>query len=133
MNSWNATAYLVRDPERVETNGGTTICHMRIGVERAGREGKDGYFDVKCFGSHAEACLEHLRKGRRVAIEGRLQFEEFETKGGDYASRVSIVANWVEFLPSGGRRRNGGSDEQAELPQEQPAAEPSEAEATASS
>jgi single-strand DNA-binding protein len=80
---------------------------MRIAVKRAARDGAQGYFDVKAFGDQGDACGKYLKSGREVAIEGRLRFEEFETSGGDYASRVYIVADSVEFLNS--RRRRDGS------------------------
>jgi single-strand DNA-binding protein len=107
MNRWTGTAHLTRDPELVTTSGGTDICLMRIAVKRAAREGAAGYFDVKAFGDQAAACADYLSAGREVGIEGRLRFEEFETKGGDYAARVYIVADAVEFLAS--RRRDGDS------------------------
>ena len=109
MNRWTGTGHLTRDPELVTTSGGTQICLMRIAVKRAARDGAAGYFDVKAFGDQGVACAEYLKSGREVAIEGRLRFEEFETSGGDYASRVYIVADAFEFLPS---RRRG--DSQAE-------------------
>jgi len=99
------TGHLTRDPELRSTGGGTDICLMRIAVKRAARDGTDGYFDVKAFGDQAAPCAEYLSAGREVAIEGRLRFEEFQTKGGDYATRVYIVADKVEFLAS--RRRDG--------------------------
>jgi single-strand DNA-binding protein len=105
MNRWTGTGHLARDPELVTTGGGTDICLMRIAVKRAARDGAPGYFDVKAFEGQARACAEYLAAGREVAIEGRLRFEEFETKGGDYASRVYIAADAVEFLAS--RRRDG--------------------------
>jgi single-strand DNA-binding protein len=124
MNRWTGTAHLTRDPELVTTSGGTDICLMRIAVKRAARNGEPGYFDVKAFGDQAGACAEYLSAGREVGIEGRLRFEEFETKGGDYASRVYIVADAVEFLAS--RRRR--DDSQAEDGQEpDPQAEAAEA------
>jgi single-strand DNA-binding protein len=105
MNRWTGTAHLTRDPELVTTSGVTEICLMRVAVKRAARDGAAGYFDVKAFGDQAAACAEYLSAGREVGIEGRLRFEEFETKGGDYASRVYVVADAVEFLAS--RRRDG--------------------------
>jgi single-strand DNA-binding protein len=104
MNRWTATAHLTRDPELVMTSGGTEICMMRIAVKRAGRDGEAGYFDVKAFGPQAAACAKYLSTGREVAIEGRLRFEEFETKAGGYASRVYLIADQVEFLASPRRR-----------------------------
>jgi len=107
MNRWTGTAHLTRDPELVTTSGGTDICLMRVAVKRAARDGAAGYFDVKAFDGVGRACAEHLSSGREVAIEGRLRFEEFETQAGDYASRVYIVADQVEFLAS--RRSRDGS------------------------
>jgi single-strand DNA-binding protein len=120
MNRWTGTAHLTRDPELVTTSGGTEICLMRIAVKRAARNSAAGYFDVKAFGDQAAACAEYLSAGREVGIEGRLRFEEFETKGGEYASRVYIVADAVEFLASRRRRDDSqaedgqGPDAQAE-------------------
>ena len=116
MNRWTGTAHLTRDPELVATSGGTEICLMRVAVKRAARGGAAGYFDVKAFESQARACAEYLSSGREVAIEGRLQFEEFETNGGDYASRVYIVADQVEFLASR-RRRDGSQGDDGQEPE----------------
>ena len=103
MNRWTGTGHLTKDPTFLETDGGTAICTLRIAVKRAGKQGRDGYFDVKCFDAQANACAEYLKAGREVAIDGRLLFDEFETKEGGYASRVYVVAERVEFLASRGR------------------------------
>jgi single-strand DNA-binding protein len=118
MNRWTGTGHLTKDPKLLETDGGTAICTLRIAVKRAGKQGKDGYFDVKCFDGQAHACADYLKAGREVAIDGRLLFEEFKTQDGGYASRVYIVAERVEFLASR-NRSNGQASDQA--PPEQPA------------
>ena len=118
MNRWTGTAHLTRDPELVTTSGGTDICQMRIAVKRAARAGATGYFDVKTFEGQARACAQHLSAGREVAIEGRLRFEEFDTPSGDYASRVYILADQVEFLASR-RSRDGSQEGNGEEPEPQ--------------
>ena len=100
MNRWTGTGHLTKDPKLLETDGGTAICTLRIAVKRAGKQGQDGYFDVKCFDGQAHACADYLKAGREVAIDGRLLFDEFKTQDGGYASRVYIVAERVEFLAS---------------------------------
>ena len=117
MNSWNGIGRLTRDPKFLETDGGTAICNLRIAVERRGK-GVD-YFDVKCFEGQATACAEHLTKGRQVAVTGRLRFEEFETQEREYASRVYIVADRVEFL--GRRPRQDEGSQESEQPADEPA------------
>jgi single-strand DNA-binding protein len=119
MNRWTGTGHLTKDPKFLETESGTAICTLRIAVKRAGKQGHDGYFDVKCFDAQANACAQYLKAGREVAIDGRLLFDEFQTQDGAYASRVYIVAERVEFLASR-NRTNGQAD--TETPPEEPAA-----------
>ncbi len=111
MNRWTGTGHLTKDPKFLETESGTAICTLRIAVKRAGKQGHDGYFDVKCFDAQASACAEYLKAGREVAIDGRVLFDEFKTEDGAYASRVYIVAERVEFLASRNRTNGQASTE----------------------
>jgi len=106
MNRWTGTGHLTKDPKFLETESGTAICTLRIAVKRAGKQGHDGYFDVKCFDAQANACAHYHKSGREVAVDGRLLFDEFQTQDGNYASRIYIVAERVEFLAS--RNRSNG-------------------------
>ena len=111
MNRWTGTGHLTKDPKFLETESGTAICTLRIAVKRAGKQGHDGYFDVKCFDAQANACAQYLKAGRDVAVDGRLLFDEFQTQDGSYAARVYIVAERVEFLASRNRSNGQASDE----------------------
>src|SRR5215211_7854434 len=111
MNRWTGTGHLTRDPKFLETESGTAICTLRIAVKRAGKQGNDGYFDVKCFDAQASACALYLKAGRDVAVDGRLLFDEFQTQDGSYASRIYIVAERVEFLASRKPSNGQASDE----------------------
>src|SRR5215207_9991671 len=111
MNRWTGTGHLTRDPKFLETENGTAICTLRIAVKRAGKQGHDGYFDVKCFDAQASACAQYLKAGRDIAVDGRLLFDEFQTQDGGYASRVYIVAERVEFLASRKPSPGEASDE----------------------
>src|SRR5215207_9695453 len=58
MNRWTGTGHLTEDPKFLETESGTAICTLRLAVKRAGKQGQDGYFDVKC--------AQYLKAGREV-------------------------------------------------------------------
>jgi single-strand DNA-binding protein len=118
MNRWTGTGHLTKDPKFLETEGGTAICTLRMAVKRAGKQGHDGYFDVKCFEAQANACAQYLTAGREIAVDGRLLFDEFQTQDGQYASRVYIVAERVEFLAS---RKSSDGQASNEASPEQPA------------
>ena len=111
MNRWTGTGHLTKDPKLLETGNGTAICSMRIAVRRAGKQGQDGYFDVKCFDGQAHACVDYLKAGREIAIDGRLLFDEFRTDDGAYASRVYVIAERVEFLATRNRPTGQASEE----------------------
>jgi single-strand DNA-binding protein len=99
---------LTRDPELRHTPGGTPVCSLRIAVNSRRRDesgtwvDKPNYFSVSVFGNQAESCAQYLSKGRPVAIDGRLDWREWEAKdGGGKRESVEIVAESVQFL--GGR------------------------------
>ena len=105
---------LTRDPELRHTPGGTPVCSLRIAVNSRRRDesgnwvDKPNYFDVSVFGNQAESCSQYLSKGRPVAIDGRLDWREWEAKdGGGKREAVEIVAESVQFL--GGRGDGDGA------------------------
>ena len=65
MNRWTGTGHLTKDPKFLETESGTAICTLRIAVKRAGKQGHDGYFDVKCFDAQASPARSTSRPGAR--------------------------------------------------------------------
>jgi single-strand DNA-binding protein len=112
------TGNLTRDPELRHTGGGTAVCDLRVAVNsrRKDQSGnwvdKPNFFDVTVWGAQGENCANYLSKGRPVAIEGRLDWREWETKEGQKRQAVQIIANTVQFLGSrdgsGGGNGNGG-------------------------
>jgi single-strand DNA-binding protein len=111
------TGNLTRDPELRSTPGGTSVCKMRVAVNsrRKDQSGnwvdKPNYFDVTVWGAQGENCASYLNKGRPVAVEGRLDWREWEDKEGGKRQNVEIIANSVQFLGSrdGGGGGGGGN------------------------
>ena len=109
------TGNLTRDPELRHTGGGTAVCELRVAVNSRRKEGqewvdKPNYFDVVVWGAQGENCANYLSKGRPVAVEGRLDWREWEAKDGSGKRQaVQIIANSVQFLGSrdGGGNGNG--------------------------
>jgi single-strand DNA-binding protein len=113
------TGNLTADPELRNTPGGTSVCKLRIAVNTSRKtaegnwEEKPNYFDVTVWGAQGEACASYLRKGRPVAINGRLDWHEWTTQEGQKRQSVEIIASTVQFLGSrdgsgGGGNGNGG-------------------------
>jgi single-strand DNA-binding protein len=96
---------LTRDPELAHTSGGTPV--LRLGLAVNGRQkdeagnwvDKPNFFDVKVFGGQAEMLSQHLAKGRRIGVDGRLDWSSWESEG-QKRSKVEVVAQTVQFLDS---------------------------------
>jgi single-strand DNA-binding protein len=107
------TGNLTRDPELRSLPSGTPVCSLRIAcnTRRKGSSGewedKPNYFDVTVWGAQGENCSRFLSKGRPVAIDGRLEWREWETQDGQKRQAVEIVADSVQFLGSRDDARNG--------------------------
>src|SRR5262245_55306766 len=106
------TGNLTRDPELRSTQGGTSVCSLRVAcnTRRKGPSGdwvdKPNYFDVTVWGAQGENCARFLAKGRPVAIDGRLEWREWQDQNGNNRQAIDIVADAVQFL--GGRDDMGG-------------------------
>ena len=103
---------LTRDPELRNTPSGMPVCSLRIAVNTRRKDPSTGewtdkpnYFDVTVWGNQAESCNQYLSKGRPVAIDGRLEWREWEAQDGTKRQAVEVVAESVQFL--GGRDSAG--------------------------
>jgi single-strand DNA-binding protein len=96
INKYICTGRLTKDPELRALPNGTSVCELRVAVDGMGRGREVGYINVSVFGNGGEAAARHLTKGWLVAVDGRLEFGEWDTEAGrrhDYS-----VAGNVEFL-----------------------------------
>ena len=133
------TGNLTRDPELRSLPSGMSVCSLRIAsnTRRKGASGewedKPNFFDVTVWGAQGENCARFLSKGRPVALDGRLEWREWQDKEGNNRQSVEIVADAVQFL--GGRDEGqggggGGFTPRSDVPvnqsdfQQQPVAAP---------
>jgi single-strand DNA-binding protein len=63
---------------------------------------RPNYFDVSVFGAAGESVDQYTHKGSRVAVDGRLEWREWETAEQQKRQAVSIVADVVQFLDAAG-------------------------------
>jgi len=119
------TGNLTRDPELRSLPSGTSVCSLRVAVNTRRKDGQTGewvdkpnYFSVTVWGAQGDNCARYLSKGRPVAIDGRLEWSEWESQDGGKRSKVEVVADTVQFLGSrgdGGESGGGGFRQTAEI------------------
>ena len=114
INSVVITGNLTKDPELRSTPSGTSVCKLRVAVNSRRKDGASGewvdkpnYFDVTVWGAQGENCANYLSKGRPVAVQGRLEWREWESQDGGKRQAVEIIADSVQFL---GSRDGGGGN-----------------------
>jgi single-strand DNA-binding protein len=96
VNTYICTGRLTKDPELRELPDGTAVCELRLAVDQMARGRETGYINVTVFGAAGKAAATHLTKGWLVAVDGRLEYHEWDSENGrrhDY----QVVGN-VEFL-----------------------------------
>jgi single-strand DNA-binding protein len=104
---------LTRDPELRALPSGINVSSLRVACNSSRRDAEGSYtdrpnfFDVSIYGASAESVNRYMRKGSRVALDGRLEWREWET---DQQKRqaVSIVADTIQFLEGPGDRSEAG-------------------------
>jgi single-strand DNA-binding protein len=117
LNRVTLVGRLTRDPELRHTGGGDPICSIRLAVSsRARDEGgnwgdRSNYFDVTVFGRQAQTAADYLAKGRRIGVDGRLSWREWQAQDGTKRQSVEVIANDVFFLDSRGEGGGGGDSQ----------------------
>jgi single-strand DNA-binding protein len=104
LNRVTIVGRLTRDPELRHTRAGEAVCSLRLAVASRARDeagdwtDRPNYFDVTVFGRQGEAAAEHLAKGRKVAVDGRLSWREWSAQDGSRRQGVEVLAADLFYL-----------------------------------
>lgn len=105
---------LTRNPELRYTPAGLAVASFGIAINSTWTA-KNGekkeevcYVDVSIFGRRAEVVGEYFSKGSPIFIEGRLQYNQWETKDGQKRNTLRIVADNFQFIGGSAKRQEGG-------------------------
>lgn len=95
---------LTADPELRYTPNGVAVARFSLAVNRpfTNQQGEReaDFIDIVVWRQLAETCAQYLRKGRMVAVEGRLQIRTYENQEGRRVKVAEVVAENVRFLES---------------------------------
>ena len=120
---------LTSDPELRALPSGMSVCNLRLACNgtRKGSEGeyteKPNFFSVSAFGGLGETVHRYMSRGRRIAIDGRLNWHEWEAPEGGKRQAVEIVAETVQFLDGRGDVGTGSSEQESNTDGAEPAEE----------
>lgn len=104
---------LTADPQLRYTTNGNAVTNFTLAVNKSfvGQDGERGadFIDVVVWRKLAEACANHLAKGRLAAVEGRLEIRSYEDQQGVRRKAAEVVADNVRFL-DWGKEQTSSSD-----------------------
>lgn len=122
------TGRLTRDPELRTFPSGMSVCSLRLAFNTRKKDQATGewgekanFVDVSIWGRQGELASQYLSKGRAVALDGRLEWREFQDQAGNNRQAIEVVADNVEFLGSpqdaqGGGQQAGGFAPRSDVP-----------------
>jgi len=104
---------LTRDIELRYSQGGLGIAKTAIATSRkftSNGEKKEEvcFVDITFFGRSAEVANQYLRKGSKILVEGRLQFEQWVDQNGQKRSKHSVIVETMQMLDSKGDNQGSG-------------------------
>ena len=108
INRVNISGNLTRDPEK---RGGGSVLAFGVAVNDRRRNQATGewedypnFVDCVVFGNRADALENILRKGMKVAVEGKLRWSKWETDG-QARSKLEVVVDEIEFMSGREKRK----------------------------
>lgn len=90
---------LVADPIVRYTADEVAVAHFRLAINRAGADNAE-FIACVAWGGLAKICGEYLKKGRLVAVEGRLQVKSYKNKSGQRQTSTEVVIENMQMLDS---------------------------------
>lgn len=107
MNKTILMGRLTNDPETRSTTNNKSVTHFSIAVNRPQKNGEKAvdFFNCIAWNGLAKICSDYLKKGRLVAVEGRLQVRKYQDKNGQNRSFTEVVANNIQMLDWGSKTK----------------------------
>ena len=108
-----------RDPEVQTTSNGSKVGHFSLATSRRipkenGFEERTEWHRLTVWGKLAELCEEYVRKGDRLYIEGRMQYDSYERNGVTIPTSDVVVRELVMLGSASGRSLNGTALDETE-------------------
>jgi len=104
---------LTRDIELRYSQAGMGIAKTAIATSRkftSNGEKKEEvcFVDITFFARSAEIANQYLRKGSKILVEGRLNFEQWSDQNGQKRSKHSVIVETMQMLDSKSDSQGGG-------------------------
>lgn len=115
MNHFVGIGRLTRDPEVRYTQSGKACTKFTLAIDR--RKSSDGnqqadFIPCVAWEKTAEVISQYCTKGKKIAVEGRIQTRSYDANDGSKRYVTEVVVQSMEFCDSkggGASTTNGGT------------------------
>ena len=103
MNHFVGIGRLTRDPEVRYTQSGKACAKFTLAIDRRGNgEKKEDFIQCVAWEKIAEVISQYTGKGRKIAVEGRIQTRSYDANDGSKRYVTEVVVQSMEFCDSKG-------------------------------
>lgn len=119
VNKVTLIGNLGKDPELRYAQSGSAVASFSLATseqwkdQEGNPQERTSWHNIVIWGKLAEIAAEYLKKGRKVYLEGRLQYRDYEDKSGNKRYVTEVVVNDLVML---GSRQDGGGEKEESAP-----------------
>ena len=115
MNIVALSGRLAADIREHYTKTGKHVIHFPLAVRKGFQRNEEGkypvnYFQIEIWNKLADACVDHLMRGDRINVIGRLDTDRRRDEQGNTSYQTKVVATEIEFLTP--QKRDGKTNEE---------------------
>lgn len=112
MNKVTLIARMVSDPT-IKYKDDLCIARYRLAVDRRGKDAGTDFINCVAFGKGGEFAEKYLKKGMKIAVNGRIQTGSYDDKNGNKVYTFEVVVEEHEFCE--GKKDSEKSDAPGEF------------------
>ncbi len=115
LNKVIITGRLTRDPELKTLSSGVGVADFSLAVNRTYTSNDErveevNFIDCTAWGKTCDFICNYFQKGKPMIAEGRLKHDTWETEEGQKRSKLSVVVERANFVPTDSTRNGNGGD-----------------------
>lgn len=96
MNIFLGMGRLCNDPV-IRNTDSTTVASYTLAIDRIGKDKGADFIRCVSFGKTADFVERYLKKGMKIAVEGRIQTGSYTDKNGNKVYTTDVIVNAHHF------------------------------------
>lgn len=96
MNIFCGMGRLTKDPTITDAKG-MKVARYTLAIDRRGKKGEADFISCVCFDKPADFAERYLKKGTKIAVEGRIQTGSYTNREGNKVYTTDVIVHTHHF------------------------------------